>query len=411
MAGEVKGSDNAAGWFFLSVIFFILLAIFWYFFQYDIRAVVRWIRYGEMWMMSHILGDNYQVPWQDSYLPFWTWFEATPNIQKEALSEEVSQQIATTALYPYRWLYSIILGLAALWILFKGPNTQFRKTHNLDTLIAFQSRIFPYIKPFIKFDPSKLPPRAPGSPVPAELPLFAEALGPEEWIAYYEVPVPDGKVDQDVAYRKFAQQLGRPWRGYAHLPDYKQVLLAAFCLKAARKRTESDQMLGDIAECWDGSKGLKITRKLLSRARSTLSNRELCGKTFAECNQHAFENTALMRALLYAREEGGVLSPSQFVWLRGHDRTLWYPLNNLGRQTYHPESLGATAHFRKEKLTQRPILRPKVQGAVESITKYMASEKARPVPSLDYSASKTTRGIKKLKSGKAPKTIGLAKGK
>ena len=75
----------------------------------------------------------------------------------------------------------------------------------------------------------------------------------------------------------------------------------------------------------------------------------------------------MLRALLTAREEGGVLSPSQFVWLRGYDRNLWYPLNNLGRQSCHMEAIGAMAHFRIERRAQRPIPKPKVQDTLLKI--------------------------------------------
>ena len=397
MSGDVKGSDNAAGWFILGIIFFIIMSLVWYFFQYDVRSVVRYLRFGEMWLVSWFLDDNYSVPWGEGQLLHSQWVEVAPELQKGDISADVSSQIATVALYPVRWVIAGLLVLMGLWALFKGPRAHYRRTHSMDTLIQFQSKMFPYIQPFAKFNPSNQPPRPPGSPVPAELPLFAEALGPEEWLAFNGIPVPDGEVDNSAASRAFAKQLGRPWRGYAHLPEHKQVLLAAFCLKAARKRSEADDLLGSLAECWSDKKGLVINRKTLSKARKTLKNRELSGKTLALCNQHAYETTALMRGLLHARDEGGVLAPSQFVWLRAHDRNLWYPLNNLGRQTFHMESLGATSHYRHEKLTQRPILRPRIDDAVESIKKYMNSDRARPIPALDYSNSKIKRGIKKLK--------------
>ena len=395
---DVKGSDNAAGYFILFVIFAILFSIAWYFFQYDVRSLVRWIRYAEMWVVSWFVGDEYSVPWGDSRLLFDQWLDVTPQLEKGDMTGTVAGQIATVALHPLKYIIAGILILMGFWSMFKGPRSHYRRTHNLDSLISYQKTPFPYIAPFAKFDPSSIPPRPPGSPVPAELPIFAEALGPEEWLAYCGIPVPDGKVDAAAANRAFQKQLGRPWRGYAHLPDYKQILLAAFCLKAARKRAESDELLGLIAECWSEKDGLKIKRSLLKRARSVLKNRDLSGKTLSMCNQHAYETTALMRGLLTAREEGGVLSPSQFVWLRAHDRQLWYPMNNLGRQTYHMEAMGATSHFRHEKLTNRPILRPRTEDAVKSIVAYMESSRARPIPQMDYSGSKKSRGIKKLKT-------------
>lgn len=155
-------------------------------------------------------------------------------------------------------------------------------------------------------------------------------------------------------------------------------------------------MMGRIALCWSHDKGLQLEKDktLLRDARAILRNKDLAGKTLSKCNEHAFQTTALLRALNTAREEGGVMAPAQFVWLRGHDRLLWYPLNNLGRQAFHMEALGAMSHYKLEKRTMRPIPKPKVDDAVTSITDYMSSDRARPIPQLDYSGSKK-RGIKK----------------
>ena len=156
-------------------------------------------------------------------------------------------------------------------------------------------------------------------------------------------------------------------------------------------------MLGKLAQCWSEKNGLKIERQLLREARSVLSNGNMSASTLKKCNEHAWETTALMRALTTAREEGGVMAPAQFVWLRAHDRALWYPLNNLGRQSLHMEAIGATAHFKAEKMAQRPIPRPKVSDSVKSLSEYIESPRARALPQLDYSGSKK-RGVKKLKT-------------
>ena len=120
----------------------------------------------------------------------------------------------------------------------------------------------------------------------------------------------------------------------------------------------------------------------------------MAAKTLEQANRHAYVTTAMLRALQYARSEGGVMAPAQFVWMRAHDRLLWYPLNNLGRQSFHTEAMGAMAHFKSERLTQRPIPTPKVDYAVESISDYMQSIDARPIPELNYDGSKK-RAIKK----------------
>ena len=155
-------------------------------------------------------------------------------------------------------------------------------------------------------------------------------------------------------------------------------------------------MLGRAALCWSQEKGFDLSRdkKLLKNAQAVLRNKDIAGDTLKKCNQHAFVTTAMIRALDFARAEGGVLAPATFVWLRAHDRTLWYPLNNHGRQSVHTEALGATAHYKQEKRTQRPIPVPKVEDAVQTISEYMRSASARPIPKLDYKDSKK-KAIKK----------------
>lgn len=392
-------SDAVLGWGILAVIFAGLAYLVWHFMSVQILDALRWVRYGEMWVTSLFVGKDFTIVWRGETLRFFDVFALARDMPAERIDAEFMSLISTAALSPIKWVTIIVIMAIGLWALFRGPGTQHRAKYSLDTLIERMANIFPIIRPMVDFNPGNLPPRAPGAPVPAELPLFAEALGPEEWLAYHSIPAPDAQVEQAGAERAFAKQLGPRWKGAHNLPPYKQILLAAFCLKAARKRDAADDMLGRLACCWTEKGGLKLSadRKLLKDARAVLRNRDLAAKTLANANQHAWQTTAMMRALLTAREEGGVLAPAQFVWLRGYDRALWYPLNNMGRQSFHMEALGAMAHFKAEKMAQRPIPVPKVKDAVESITNYMASGNARPIPQLDYSGSKR-RGIKKLKT-------------
>lgn len=409
MSGDQKNTthENAIGWLILGAVLFCVALLVWPMIDDQVKSAARWFRWGEIWLISLFVDESeYTINWNGYDITMKQLLEAIPLMDSEDLTGEAFALISTMAMTPIRWILIGILALMAFWAYTAGPGTQYRRKLNLDGLIGVQSKIFHVISPFVKFNPAHQPPRPPGSPVPAELPLFAEALGPEEWLAYNQIPIPDGKIDENAAYLAFARQLGPRWQGLKGLPDYKQVLLAAFCLKAARKRQDGDNMLGRAAACWSHENGLQLSRdrKLLSDARRVLANKDISAKTLAKVNMHAFQTTALLRALQTAREEGGVLAPAQFVWLRAHDRTLWYPLNNLGRQGFHLEALGAMAHFKAEKLTQRPIPRPKLSDAIGSIREYMESRRARPIPQLDYSGSKK-RGIKK------PKNAGIKKPK
>ncbi|MGH1398550.1 MAG: type IV secretion system protein [Alphaproteobacteria bacterium] len=396
--------ENAIGWIILLIVIAVLLYILWYFKAEEIRNIIRWIRYGEMWIMSWfikgwelITAEPYTIPYNGEPRPWVGYFESIPTWNKAQLTNALGL-INTLTFYPLRWIIIALCGLGALWCLFRGPQSHNRVRLGLEGLIARQAHNFPVIAPFVDFNPSNQPPRPPGSPVPAELPQFAEALGPEEWLAYTGNTAADGKVDEESAAKHFQKQLIGRWKGWKALKPYQQILLASFALKAARKRDASDVLLGRITLCWSAKDGLKLSkdRHLLSEARKILNNKDLAGSTLQACNRHAFITTAMLGALNHARSEGGVLAPAQFVWLRGHDRVLWYPLNNLGRHSHHIEALGAMSHYKAERLTQRPIPTPKIEDAVESITEYMKSQKRRPIPALDYSGSKK-RGIKKAK--------------
>lgn len=395
---QVSGYENTLSWIGIAIIFLLLLWLLWHFQSQNIRNTIRWVRYTEISVAQVLLGSDHIV--EVNGVPFARLGEikelakTTPKAQ---LNAKIMDIIAIGAINPMRYIYTFLIILMAFWALFRGPKALYRNKLDLNHLIQRQAKNFPAISPFVKFNPTNQPPRPPGAPVPAELPLFAEALGPEEWVAYFDIPVPNGKIDEPAAARAFTQQLGAPWRGTMHLPPYKQVLLAAFCLKAARKRTEADNLLGELSKSWTFEGGLKLSSSLINKARKILKDRDLSGKVLAKCNQHAYENTVMIRALATAREEGGVLAPAQFLWLRAYDRILWYPLNNLGRQSHHMEALGAICHYKAEKMAQRPIPRPKMEDAVKTIAEYLASPNARPIPALDYSKSKK-RAIKKVKN-------------
>lgn len=398
--------ENAVGWMIMGVILMILVWLFWKYQAPIVREGISWIRLSEMWViswfiqlgnMAGIWGDEgYTVIYKGSAISWMEWYDKVREWPKDRLNYDHLTLLNALAMQPLRLVFFIITMLGALWCIFKGPLTHYRSSLGLEGFIHRQAHNFPVIAPFVDFNPGTQAPRPPGSPVPAELPSFAEALGPEEWLAYTNNTAPDGSIDEAVARKAFTRQLGGRWKGPMALKPYQQVLLAAFCLKAARKRDLADIMLGRMALCWSFKGGLRLNRdrKLINEARKVLKNKDLAGETLAKCNQHAFVTTALLRGLITAREEGGVMAPAAFVWLRGYDRTLWYPLNNLGRQSYHMEAIGAISHFKAERLTQRPIPIPKVDFAIQTLSAYMKSRKARPIPQLDYSQS-SKRGVKK----------------
>jgi len=402
MSGNDNSSDGLWMLFFILFITFGILFMIWYTFTPYVVQGYLWLRQGEVMIGSLWTDTDASLMTSMGPMTFAQAkdivFNATPQQILESKEHwSVMEATSRVILTPLKIPVGILFGIMALWALFKSPTSQHRKTYGLDSLMKAQVQTFPVISPIINFNPLKdVKHRAPGALVPAELPLFAEALSPEEWIAFYKIPIPDGQVDKEAMTTAFALQLGKPWLGYKKLAPYEQVLLATFAMRASRKRVESDAMLGEIAQSWQAKGGLKLSGALVSKARSILKNKQLSEGTIAECNRHGFVTTALLGALENARSEGGVLAPAQFLWLRGHDRTLWYPLNNLGRQAFHAEALGAMSHYRSERQVQRPVPKPMLKDAVDVLAAYIGNkDKSMPIPQLDFSMIKNKKAPNK----------------
>jgi intracellular multiplication protein IcmP len=391
---ENKGGEDDGAWMAFLILAFIAIIcyVIWYLFKYQLIQFVLWVREGELLILSAILGPDHlmDIPGYDTPKSLKDVMTLT-KLDPKDVTLEFMRVMTYVTMYYWKWPLAAIMSAILMWCIFKGPTSLYRRNLGLEGLIYEQSKTFRSITPFVQFNPGKLQFRAPGSPVPAQLPLFAEALSPEEWIAYNRIPMPDGQLDEVATEKAFSKQLTGLWKGANKQKDYIKILLASFCLKANRKRGEADDMLGRLASCWSQEKGLQISkdRALLKEAKRILNNKKMSEKFHKHINKHAYITTACIAGLQLARNEGGVLAPAQFVWLRGYDRNLWYALNNLGRQAFHMEALGAMSHYRAEKLVERPIPRANMRDAVNAINALMNNPELRkPIPELDYSMVK-----------------------
>jgi intracellular multiplication protein IcmP len=246
--------------------------------------------------------------------------------------------------------------------------------------------MWPVISPIVDFNPIKSSARAPGDPLPHKLPLFAEALSPEEWISFNRVSVTNNIPDRDATRRGFLLQLGPRWTGsFSGQPPYIKALIAACALKGTQKREESDAILGRIALCWSAKNGLQLDMKLSADIENILRDEKIGGQALTIANQHAYRTTAMVGILRWARSRGGVLAPAQFLWLRGTDRTLWYALDNLGRRAFLMEGAGAMAHFMAEQNAHKPLPIPRIDTAIVTLNQYMA-ERGLAIPPREEAA-------------------------
>jgi intracellular multiplication protein IcmP len=237
--------------------------------------------------------------------------------------------------------------------------------------------------------------------VPLELPMFAEAFYPEEWMAYHRIRVVNGVPDRDQIRRALLIQLGDRFDGIDNLPEHLYCLLSAFALKGARKRKECDELLGEIAKCWSHEAGFVPSSQVKSAAARALNDPKVVEPLLEVMNRHAYVATAFLAALAWARQRGGVLAPAQFVWLRGEHREMWYPLSNMGRRAFHVEASGAMAHYQAEVEASRALTMPRLDAAVVSIVQYISETRAR-IPEIEGGERDQT---KKLAAGKPEKML------
>ncbi len=364
--------------------------IIWYFFSKELTEVVRWIRVGEFWVAKLMYGDDAAVYYKGAYQEVKVWYSWFKRAPVEDITTEYIHISSAVAMEPLKILFISLMSVMAVIVFWRGPGTFYRRRMGLEGLMKEQAKSFPTIAPFLKFDPRKLPYRAPGEPVPAQLPLFSEALTPEEWLAYHEVKMlGGGAIDKGRAYQALTLQLGKRWQGARKLPIHMQGIYAACALKHKRKRQQCDELMNAMAKSWTAEKGFSPNAKLVSEIRKVIKDPKIGGALEKFADQHAYETTALLRCLQRAREEGGVLAPAQFVWLRGHDRTLWYPLNNLGRKSYHAEASGAMVHYTNELIAGQRIPTPRFDEVINAFETYIKTGGARSIPDLDKSAQKT----------------------
>lgn len=363
--------------------------IIWYFFKVQLIDFVRWVRVGELYLVKWIYGDNMALEYGNygkQYASRWlNWMKKVEAVNITSADIAVSTVVAVM---PLKKFFAVIIGFMAIFVVFKGPGTSFNRRLTLETLMKEQAKSFPTIAPFLKFDPRKQPIRVLGNAVPEKLPLFAEALSPEEWLAYSSVRMNGGQMDINAMYQGLTKQLGRRWQGPLKLPPYMQGLYAAFALKFIRKRKDSDEMLNRLALAWTPEGGFRPSVKLMKDIRRVIKDPKSGVALQKFADQHAYETTALLRCLARAREEGGVLAPAQFVWLRGVDRNLWYPLNNLGRKSYHAEAAGALVHYTNELIAGQKIPTPRFDEVIKGFEEYMKSGGARAIPELEKKGKK-----------------------
>lgn len=408
MSAQRNEPDQAFSLIIVCGVIFFALWLIWHFFKQPFLETLRWVRFSELWLINLFTSHRYDAclewlmhahfkdPAPSPDMIGWTntcfgvdYLKSLPGDDIPAfytLSADGLAMIGRGVATYIHWPLAAVFAGFGIHIIFFSPRNKFRTRHDLESFIKVQAKMWPVISPIVNFNPIKSSARAPGDPVPSKLPLFAEALSPEEWIAFHRIKVVNNIPDRDTARRAFLLQLGPRWNGsYEGQPAYIRALCAAFALKGVQRREESDDMLGEISQCWSAGGGLNLSLPLAGKIDQLLKDDKVGGQALPFANNHAYRTTAMLEMLRWARSRGGVLAPAQFLWLRGVDRTLWYALNNQGRRSFHTEGAAAMAHYMAEQNAKKPLPIPRIDTALVTLNQYMA-EKGLPIPPREDAA-------------------------
>ncbi|HVY12868.1 MAG TPA: type IV secretion system protein, partial [Alphaproteobacteria bacterium] len=344
-----RGDDVEMTLVLLIIIFLVVGWGLWSMFKQPLVEAIRWAKVAELSvvqlvvpsvaddrrLLQNLKNDQEtikqikgQADKAKRKIPTETWIEG--NMLAPEVLWTVSNRVGDYTRFP---IILLLLG-GGIFYMFFSKKTKFRTHYDLEGLIRLQAQQWPVVKPVADFDPS-IQARNPGDPVPEQLPIFAEALSPEEWVAFHNIPMTGKTPDRDGMRRAFQLQLGPRWTGLGGLTPAQKCLVAAMALKGAQQRKEGDALLGRVALCWNHRSDFTPTVDLMSEVDKILNDERLGGAAMKIAAKHAYRTTAMLGMLKWARERGGVLASASFLWLRGHERALWYPLNNLGRRTYH----------------------------------------------------------------------------
>lgn len=383
--GGGKGDDVEITLVLIIGMVFLVLWGLWAYAKQPLVEAIRWVKWTELAvfqlvdpglaedrkLLEQLVNDQKTISeWREraaaekKQIPLQMW------VDHRLLAPEVLWNISNRVGEYTRWLVVLYLGIMGFYYMYVSKKSKFRTAWDLEGLIKIQSKQWPVITPIVDFDPIKDNARNPGEPVPLDLPTFAEALSPEEWVAYHRIPVTNKMPDKEGLRRALQLQLGPKWTGVGCLTLAQRCLFAAFALKGAQKRKESDALLGRVATFWNHKTDFNPPAELVAEVDGILKDPKVGIPALRIADKHAFRTTALIGVLKWARERGGVLAPAAFLWLRGHERSLWYPLNNCGRRAFHAEAAGAMAHFLAERHAHKPLAIPRLETAILTITQY-----------------------------------------
>lgn len=235
---------------------------------------------------------------------------------------------------------------------------------------------------------------------------WASAMRPEEWLMAKGVTstfdLQSGRDELIAATESaLADQLTRPWLGFAALTPTRRALAGAFCCYFGFDRNRGEAMLEDLChlfsvapeikdergEPWvDMDAAILAEKGLSERIDAFFTTTAAIEMEKALTRAHAYEETAFFAMVSMSRSTQedmitelaaadigkkysgrGLLPTAQFVWLKEFDRGFYYALNTVGSNTPVVEAAGVFAHYQAERAFRIPLPMPYVWQAARAL--------------------------------------------
>lgn len=265
-----------------------------------------------------------------------------------------------------RYPVMVILAILAV-ILYKSDITlKYRKTFSMSSLRSQEQYNWPAIMPVVKQDLIA---------TDINTGPWAMALTPMEFARKYKLlkkndvlldnnSIPGQEFTAGIrrgdAKRVFTLQLGPAWDSFERCPGHVRALAAIFMARMHRDKDTASNLLSTFDKNY--AEG-KIDYSAANRVIVKYQKEEAVQLIL---NKHAYLLT-IMASLLNAARDDGVVSSSEFLWLKTVDRRLWYMLNCVGRQTPYVEISGPFAHWKAENALGRRSLAPMIDEAIKAL--------------------------------------------
>ncbi len=294
-----------------------------------------------------------------------------------------------------RWPLLVLFGATGIWLIARSPTYRYTRTLDFESLLLEQAKTFVRVRPVLWLR-AKMTPASRGN--------YTRALAPYEWAQSVGAIAPSADSasterswDARAAETGFSAQLGSVTlplnvaEACAGMQYHEKLLFAAFAARVLDRKADSDRLFdayaigfGPVWSAWqrwsqrvrgrayydwpaNGPWSIRLTSKesalVTAVVKAAISSAEIIDLVA----RHAFVRTLLPALLERAQTMHGILTTTDFRWVKAVDRPLHYALNDVGRRVASAEASGIRSHLQAEREARTRLAKPNVAAAVEAL--------------------------------------------